>query len=114
MFPCYSLFTEFLSLVSNDGLMKRQGAKAHLRRRLEGVLGIHLDTLDTDLRTVESSLVHVTGASAGERYFIDFQKLKWKDVRRREPHYSAAYASEFTQTFPRSQARRIETVESLA
>ena len=110
--PCYGLLAEFLSLVS-VGRKKARMSRAHLSCCLFNVLQIHPDAFDADFRTVESSFVHITGTSRGERHGLDFQKVRRKDVGCGEHHPSAAYVSEFTQALAGRWGGRIEMVESL-
>ena len=53
-------------------------------------------TFYADLCTIKRSPVHVTETSTGEWRGIDLQKLRRKDIGRREHCPSAAYVSEFT------------------
>ena len=97
------------------GAREREGAKKYLQvgRRFSNVPGVHPDAFNADLPTAKDSLVHVTGTPISERCGINFQELRWKNVRRREHFSISAYEPEFAKALQGGWAGRIEEIKDL-
>jgi hypothetical protein len=100
-----------VSFVSDSG---RKATATHPGSLFWTIPSVSPNAFDANPGAIEGPLVHITITSRGKWVGTNVEEARRACVRRWEYAASATYASELTQTLPKSATGRIEAIESLS